>query len=55
MSSKVDKPGLVPKLRFPGFREAAEWEERKLIDVLSPAIREVAKPTTTTYLALGIS
>jgi len=43
----------LPKLRFPEFQEAREWEPKQLIDILSPTIREVAKPSST-YLALGI-
>lgn len=61
---KVHKKGLMqqlfpiegetlPKLRFPEFQEAGEWEPKQLIDILSPTIREVAKPSST-YLALGI-
>lgn len=30
MSNKTEKRGLVPKLRFPEFREAGEWEEKPL-------------------------
>jgi type I restriction enzyme S subunit len=30
MSNKVEKNGLVPKLRFPEFREAGEWEKKEL-------------------------
>lgn len=43
----------LPKLRFPEFREAGEWEEKRLIDVLRAEIREVAKPSSS-YLGLGI-
>jgi type I restriction enzyme S subunit len=32
MSSSVNKRGLVPKLRFPEFREAGEWTTKKLND-----------------------
>lgn len=53
MSNKAAKRELVPKLRFPEFRGAGEWGEKKLADVLSPAIREVDKPSSS-YLALGI-
>ncbi|MBK8640242.1 MAG: restriction endonuclease subunit S [Chromatiaceae bacterium] len=35
MSNKVEKRGLVPKLRFPEFREAGEWEEKRLQDITS--------------------
>jgi type I restriction enzyme, S subunit len=30
MSNKVEKRALVPKLRFPEFREAGEWQEKPL-------------------------
>lgn len=30
MSNKAEKRGLVPKLRFPEFREAGEWEMKEL-------------------------
>ncbi|MBF0245245.1 MAG: restriction endonuclease subunit S, partial [Planctomycetes bacterium] len=30
MSNKVQKRGLVPKLRFPEFREMGEWEVDEL-------------------------
>jgi type I restriction enzyme, S subunit len=33
MSNKVGERGLVPKLRFPEFREVGEWEEKRLEDV----------------------
>jgi type I restriction enzyme, S subunit len=31
MSSNTEKPGRVPKLRFPAFLEAGEWKEEKLL------------------------
>ena len=34
MSNKAQKRGLVPKLRFPAFREAGEWEARTLGSLL---------------------
>ena len=34
MSNKAEKRGLVPKLRFPEFREAGEWHRRKLNELL---------------------
>ena len=52
MSNKEKAP-LVPKLRFPEFRGSDGWGERKISDVLSPAIREIAKPSSR-YLAVGI-
>lgn len=34
MSEERDKkPGLVPRLRFPEFREAGEWEKKNLADI----------------------
>lgn len=51
--SKPQKRGLVPALRFPEFRDAGEWEKKKLKDAIDPVVREVAKPNTN-YLALGI-
>ena len=33
MSNKTEKRGSVPKLRFPEFREAREWEEKRLGDI----------------------
>ncbi|MDP1558937.1 MAG: restriction endonuclease subunit S [Nitrosomonas sp.] len=32
MSNKAHKRGLLPKLRFPEFREAGEWKEKRLED-----------------------
>ena len=29
------KPALVPKLRFPDFRDAAGWKSKTLVDVCS--------------------
>lgn len=34
MSSKTDKQGVVPRLRFPEFRNAGPWEVMRLGDVL---------------------
>jgi type I restriction enzyme, S subunit len=31
--------GLVPQLRFPEFREAGEWEEKKLIDITDKKVK----------------
>ena len=28
-----EEQGLVPKLRFPEFRDAGEWEDKKLFEV----------------------
>jgi type I restriction enzyme S subunit len=33
MSNKAEKRGLVPKLRFPEFRDAGEWEEKTLSEI----------------------
>lgn len=33
MSNKVEKSGLVPKLRFPEFRETGGWEKKELREV----------------------
>ncbi len=33
MTSSVNKRGLVPKLRFPEFREAGDWEEKTLGEI----------------------
>ena len=38
MNKKSTRP-LVPKLRFPEFRDAGEWEEIKLIDTASKKIK----------------
>jgi len=35
MSNKPEKRGLVPRLRFPEFREAGEWDEKPLGDFLT--------------------
>jgi type I restriction enzyme S subunit len=32
---QVEKYSLVPKLRFPEFRDAGEWEEKSLVKVAS--------------------
>ena len=61
---RVHKKGLMqnlfpregettPRLRFPEFRDAGEWEERALDSLTSPAVRRVAKPKDT-YVGLGI-
>lgn len=34
MSNKAEKHGLVPKLRFPEFREAGDWEYKKLSSLI---------------------
>ncbi|OUD12096.1 restriction endonuclease subunit S [Thioflexithrix psekupsensis] len=52
MKNKKSSP-LVPSLRFPEFWEAGEWVEKKLVDIVTPSIRQVTKPESS-YLALGI-
>ncbi len=47
------KPALVPKLRFPEFRETQSWEETRLAEVLSPILRKKRKPTEP-YTGLGL-
>lgn len=47
------KCGLVPKLRFPEFRDADGWRTVALKDVLRPTSREVAKPESS-YIGLGL-
>ena len=44
---------LKPKLRFPEFRDAPEWVERLLEEILSPIVREREKPVET-YTGLGL-
>lgn len=45
--------GLVPKLRFPEFRDAQAWQKVSLTDVLRPTSREVTKPEAN-YTGLGL-
>ncbi len=47
------KPVLVPKLRFPEFREVEGWEMSQLDKVLLPVVREKPKPTEA-YIGLGL-
>lgn len=35
MSNKVEKRGLIPKLRFPEFRDAGEWSNKSMGEVYS--------------------
>lgn len=60
MSSKVKSPAatgggsaLVPKRRFPEFRDAGEWQERSLNSFLTPVSRERTKPSEC-YKGLGL-
>lgn len=46
MSNKVEKRGLIPKLRFPEFREAGEWEE-KTIGQISENVTAGGTPSTS--------
>jgi|GEM_PF-4294222 hypothetical protein len=49
MPSSVNKRGLVPKLRFPEFRDAGEWKnkplaaELALMDDLIPLLKKLAQ------------
>jgi type I restriction enzyme S subunit len=47
------KPTFTPKLRFPEFRDAAGWEEKRLDEVLTPIVREIKKPKEV-YTGLGL-
>ena len=49
--SKENKKGLVPKLRFPEFRDAGEWEEKKLGD-LSKILRGGSPRPIDDYITL---
>ncbi len=52
--SKPDgKPAFAPKLRFPEFRNAVGWEEKRFDEVLKPIVRERKKPNAA-YTGLGI-
>ena len=44
---------LLPKLRFPEFKDAPAWQEVTLKNVLRPAVREIAKPGSS-YTGLGL-
>jgi len=52
MSNKAQKRGLVPKLRFPAFREAGEWKEETL-NQITTAIFDGTHQTPT-YTEDGI-
>jgi type I restriction enzyme S subunit len=50
----ADKPSrLVPKLRFPEFRDTLGWSKRQLGEILTPILREREKPAVP-YTGLGI-
>jgi type I restriction enzyme S subunit len=44
---------LKPKLRFPEFRDAPQWTEKPLEEILSPIVRERKKPVEA-YTGLGM-
>lgn len=44
---------LKPKLRFPEFRDAPQWTEKPLEEILSPIVRERKKPVAA-YTSLGM-
>jgi len=46
-------PALVPKRRFPEFRDAGEWQEKSLSSFLTPVARERMKPSEG-YKGLGL-
>ena len=39
MTKPATKHALVPKLRFPEFRDTGEWKEKKLIDTAAIGIK----------------
>jgi type I restriction enzyme S subunit len=47
------KRELRPALRFPEFRDAPEWTEKPLEEILSPIVRERKKPAEA-YTGLGM-
>jgi type I restriction enzyme S subunit len=47
------QPALVPKLRFPEFRDAPGWKEKRFDEVLTPIVRERKKPIEA-YTGLGL-
>lgn len=53
MSNKAEKGGLVPKLRFPEFREAREWQSTQLENLIS-TITPPKKIPTSDYLSEGL-
>jgi type I restriction enzyme S subunit len=44
---------LKPKRRFPEFRDATQWTEKPLEEILSPIVRERRKPVEA-YTGLGM-
>lgn len=57
VETKAKKPEskrvLRPKLRFPEFRDAPQWAEKPLEEILSPIVRERKKPVEA-YTGLGL-
>jgi|CZKV01.1.fsa_nt_gi type I restriction enzyme S subunit len=47
------KPALKPKLRFPEFRDAPQWDEMKLEELIS-TVTPPKKLQTSSYLAEGL-
>lgn len=46
-------PALVPKLRFPEFRESPAWIEKPICQAVAPIVRERQKPDAP-YTGLGL-
>jgi type I restriction enzyme S subunit len=44
----------VPRLRFPEFRDAGEWERRTVADVLTKATNSVTVQPDATYREIGV-
>ena len=53
VAAEVARPALVPKLRFPEFRDAEPWKVSRFDEVLSPIVRERPKPAVA-YMGLGL-
>ncbi len=52
MSNKAQKRGLIPKLRFPEFRDEGEWQSSPLEDLIS-TVTPPKKIQTSDYLSEG--
>ena len=52
-AKEVEKPALLPKLRFPDFQGAESWKLCRFDEVLSPVVRERPKPAVA-YMGLGL-
>lgn len=48
------KRGWVPKLRFPEFRDAGEWQKRKVSSLLVRSVSPVSVEIEETYREIGI-